>query len=58
MRNPWELMVAAYRAFGRSPSDPGPALGALNLLGMPFWQPAGPTGFPRQHRRLGLARRA
>ena len=45
VRNPWELMVAAYRAFGRSPSDPGPALGALNLLGMPLWQPGGPNGF-------------
>ena len=37
--------MAAYRAFGRSPNDPGPALGALNLLGMPLWQPAGPNGF-------------
>jgi uncharacterized protein (DUF1800 family) len=45
VRNPWELTVAAYRAFGRSPNDPGPALGALNLLGMPLWQPAGPNGF-------------
>ena len=45
MRNPWELTVAAYRAFGRSPSDPGPALDALNLLGMPLWQPGGPNGF-------------
>ena len=45
IRNPWELTIAAYRAFGRSPSDPGPALGALNLLGMPLWQPAGPNGF-------------
>ena len=45
MRNPWELTVAAYRAFARSPSDPGPALNALNLLGMPLWQPGGPNGF-------------
>jgi uncharacterized protein (DUF1800 family) len=45
IRNPWELTIAAYRAFDRSPSDPGPALGALNLLGMPLWQPAGPNGF-------------
>jgi uncharacterized protein (DUF1800 family) len=45
VRNPWELTVAAYRAFGRSPNDPGPALGALNLLGMPLWQPSGPNGF-------------
>ena len=45
MRNPWEITVAAYRAFGRPPSDPRPALGALNLLGMPLWQPGGPNGF-------------
>jgi uncharacterized protein (DUF1800 family) len=45
IRNPWELTVAAYRAFQRSPADPGPALNALNVLGMPLWQPAGPNGF-------------
>jgi uncharacterized protein (DUF1800 family) len=45
MRNPWELTVAAYRAFGRSPSDAGPALAALDLLGMPLWQLGGPNGF-------------
>jgi uncharacterized protein (DUF1800 family) len=45
MRNPWELTIAAYRAFGRSPGDPRPALGALSLLGMPLWQPGGPNGF-------------
>ena len=45
IRNPWELRVAAYRAFGRDPNDPAPALNALNLLGMPLWQPAGPNGF-------------
>lgn len=45
MRNPWELTVASYRAFGLSPDDPRPALGALNLLGMPLWQPSGPNGF-------------
>ncbi len=45
LRNPWELTVAAYRAFARSPSDPGPALNALYLLGMPLWQPGGPNGF-------------
>jgi uncharacterized protein (DUF1800 family) len=36
VRNPWELTVAAYRAFGRSPSDAGPALSSLDLLGMPL----------------------
>ena len=45
IRNPWELTVAAYRAFARTPEDPGPALNALNLLGMPLWQPGGPNGF-------------
>ena len=45
VRNPWELTVAAYRAFGRSPSDAGPALASLDLLGMPLWQPGGPNGF-------------
>jgi uncharacterized protein (DUF1800 family) len=45
IRNPWELTVAAYRAFAHTPGDPGPALNALNLLGMPLWQPGGPNGF-------------
>jgi uncharacterized protein (DUF1800 family) len=45
IRNPWELTIAAYRAFARSPSDPGPALNALDLLGMPLWRPGGPNGF-------------
>ena len=48
IRNPWELTVAAFRAFQRNPSDPGPALNALNLLGMPLWQPGGPNGFPEE----------
>ena len=45
LRNPWELSIAAYRAFQRPPDDPGPSLNALNLLGMPLWQPGGPNGF-------------
>ena len=45
IRNPWELTVAAHRAFQHDPNDPGPAVNALNLLGMPLWQPAGPNGF-------------
>jgi len=45
MRNPWEFVVASYRAFARKADDPGPALNALNLLGMPLWRPAGPNGF-------------
>jgi uncharacterized protein (DUF1800 family) len=45
IRNPWEVVVAAQRAFRRPVADPGPALNALNLLGMPLWQPGGPNGF-------------
>jgi uncharacterized protein (DUF1800 family) len=45
IRNPWEITVAAHRAFNRPVADPGPALNAMNLLGMPLWQPAGPNGF-------------
>ena len=41
LRNPWEMSVAALRAFGRDASDPGPALNALNLLGQPFGSPGG-----------------
>jgi len=45
MRNPWEFVVASYRAFNRSAADVGPVLNALNLLGMPLWKPSGPNGF-------------
>jgi uncharacterized protein (DUF1800 family) len=45
IRNPWEVVVAAQRAFKRPAADPGPVLNALNLLGMPLWQPGGPNGF-------------
>ncbi len=45
MRNPWEITVAAYRAFAREPSDVAPVLGGLAELGMPLWSPAGPNGF-------------
>jgi len=45
MRNPWELAMATMRAFGRPADDAGPILNALNLLGMPLWQPGGPNGF-------------
>jgi uncharacterized protein (DUF1800 family) len=46
IRNPWEVVVAAQRAFNRPAGDAGPALNAMNLLGMPLWQPGGPNGFP------------
>jgi uncharacterized protein (DUF1800 family) len=45
IRNPWEVVAAAQRAFNRPAADPGPALNAMNLLGMPLWQPSGPNGF-------------
>jgi uncharacterized protein (DUF1800 family) len=45
IRNPWEVVVASQRAFNRPVVDPGPALNAMNLLGMPLWQPGGPNGF-------------
>src|SRR5581483_585092 len=45
IRNPWELVAAVWRAFNRPTADPGPALSAMNLLGMPLWQPSGPNGF-------------
>jgi uncharacterized protein (DUF1800 family) len=45
IRNPWEMVVAAQRAFNHPTADPGPVLNALNLLGMPLWQPGGPNGF-------------
>ena len=44
-RTPLEFYIAAARATGFSPSDPGPYLQALSLLGMPLWQPSGPNGF-------------
>ena len=50
------MTVAAYRAFGRDPDDPGPALNALNLLGMPLWQPGGPQRLQRRGGGLDLAR--
>ncbi|HLH48341.1 MAG TPA: DUF1800 family protein [Roseiarcus sp.] len=48
MRNPWELVVASARAFDRPYADPGPALNAMNLLGMPLWRPGGPNGFAEE----------
>jgi uncharacterized protein (DUF1800 family) len=48
MRNPWEFVVASYRALGWPAADPGPALNAMNLLGMPLWRPGGPNGFAEE----------
>ena len=45
IRTPAEFLIAAARATGGLPPDPGPTLNMLNALGMPLWQPAGPNGF-------------
>jgi uncharacterized protein (DUF1800 family) len=46
MRMPYEFLVAAMRITGRVPEEPGALLNPLALLGMPFWTPPGPNGFP------------
>jgi uncharacterized protein (DUF1800 family) len=46
MRSPLEFLYAAGRVVGRMPDDPGPFLGALNILGMPLWSAPGPNGYP------------
>jgi uncharacterized protein (DUF1800 family) len=45
IRNPSEFVLAAKRAIGNVPNDPGQILGVVNALGMPLWQPAGPNGY-------------
>ena len=45
IRTPLEFVLAAARATGFQPNDPGLYLQSLNLLGMPLWQPSGPNGF-------------
>ncbi|HXN87852.1 MAG TPA: DUF1800 family protein [Methylocella sp.] len=46
MRMPYEFLVAAMRITGRVPEDPGALLNPLSMLGVPFWTPLGPNGFP------------
>jgi uncharacterized protein (DUF1800 family) len=46
MRSPQEFLIAAMRLTGRTPDDPGVFLGPLNTMGMPWWTPPGPNGFP------------
>jgi uncharacterized protein (DUF1800 family) len=46
MRTPYEFLIAAARALGHVPEDPGPVIGALIAMGMGLWQPPGPNGFP------------
>jgi uncharacterized protein (DUF1800 family) len=46
LRTPYEFLIAAARAIGHAPEDPGPFIGALIAMGMGLWQPQGPNGFP------------
>jgi uncharacterized protein (DUF1800 family) len=46
VRTPYEFLIAAARAIGHAPEDPGPFIGALIAMGMGLWQPPGPNGFP------------
>ncbi|HEY8065761.1 MAG TPA: DUF1800 family protein [Methylosinus sp.] len=46
IRTPDEFLVAAARATGALPNDPGQYLNMLNAMGMPLWQPPGPNGYP------------
>ena len=46
MRDPWQMMIAAWRALGLDPQQPNRLLYSLSLLGMPLWSPGGPNGFP------------
>ena len=46
LRDPWQMVMASYRALGLDTSKPGQAHHALNQLGQPLWTPGGPNGFP------------
>ncbi|WP_400766761.1 DUF1800 family protein [Methylosinus sporium] len=46
IRTPDEYLMAAARATGALPNDPGQYLNMLNAMGMPLWQPPGPNGYP------------
>jgi uncharacterized protein (DUF1800 family) len=46
LRNPWEMMIAAYRALELDSAKPNRILNSLSMLGMPLWSPGGPNGFP------------
>jgi len=45
IRSPLEFTIALLRATGEKPK-PQAIVGALNAMGQPFWNPAGPNGFP------------
>lgn len=46
LRTPAEFLLAALRATGEKPERPGQIVNALNLMGQPLWNPAGPNGHP------------
>lgn len=46
LRTPFEFLLAALRATGEKPDRMPQLLNALNLMGQPLWNPAGPNGHP------------
>jgi uncharacterized protein (DUF1800 family) len=46
LRDPWQMVLASFRALGLDTSKPGQVNNVLALLGQPLWSPAGPNGFP------------
>jgi uncharacterized protein (DUF1800 family) len=45
LKRPGEWIISAMRAAAVQPSDVGPVMQALNLLGEPLWRPSAPKGF-------------
>jgi len=46
LRTPMEFLLATYRATGEKPERWQQLNNALNLMGQPLWNPAGPNGHP------------
>lgn len=46
LRTPCEFLLATLRATGEKPERMPQLLNALNLMGQPLWNPAGPNGHP------------
>jgi uncharacterized protein (DUF1800 family) len=46
LRDPVEMIVAAYRTLGAGPEVAEAAFGAAQGLGQPVWQPIAPNGWP------------
>lgn len=46
LRTPYEFLLATLRATGEKPEKMPQLLNALNLMGQPLWNPAGPNGHP------------